>query len=762
MLVGVKNSYAIASAALFVASLPALEGYRATSGVRDNVATGARLEEGVAAAAGVLILDRYLLKNFEYRQYRGGIQDAESLEEADNVTNFPFMQAPHVIQQPVYQAPVVHHVVQAPQPIYQAPQVIYQPQPVYGGNVGFTPQLNQPAQFGPHVQLHQPQVQFQPQAHQWGASPATPTPQGGGETAARPKQSFPDIDAKRAEFNTVSPSDHLGTGSFGDVWKAYDKELKKEVAVKILYTKDSMGQLVYANWQRAASDPQLKAELDRNKFECDIVKNMFQESDKDPTGASRICGCYREHVSDAEDKPLRPVFLVQEMCGSSLTKYFFKTHRSQSKQLTLARQLTAQMLEGIRFLSKLDTPIVHHDMKPDNVNVMADGAVKIIDWGAMAKGLRTNMGGGAAWTPAYAPPEALNGQVSFYVDLKGKAHSYDLYAIGLMYLDMLTPQLQISQRQMYKPLQQPFINNLISSARGSYALTELALDISVLEVALKPEPVQRPTPEVLRKWMGDEMSVSTPHVEEEIATQCFQKGTDCEYYSVTNKAWIPVRIGKETPKGKQCIYDLVDPVTGGLVKSDAAGEKLRLKNQDVDLQQDLIAASSGGGIQYMKPVGKPNLLDTPLPNRQSMPQVHADPQKVQEPKIPSDLSKLPAAVTVLSQTQLAHWKSTYQMKIALACSEVPGFKTECEDHDAWIECDRHPKRILERTRDPSNPRVQIGVAWYHRDVQQALQLHKYTTACVTTFTAHVNFSNSQGSIRVNQTTTAPVTLNLLM
>eukprot|EP00929_Paragymnodinium_shiwhaense_P026526 TRINITY_DN15775_c0_g1_i6.p1 TRINITY_DN15775_c0_g1~~TRINITY_DN15775_c0_g1_i6.p1 ORF type:complete len:446 (-),score=118.07 TRINITY_DN15775_c0_g1_i6:552-1889(-) len=403
---------------------------------------------------------------------------------------------------------------------------------------------------------------------------------------AKPEESFPIINESRAQFVYEKEKlEHLGRGSFGDVWRAYDKTLKKDVAVKLLYTKER-GFWVYANWDRASRDAMLEAELQRNKYECDLVKDMLQDARKDPKGASRICGCYREHVSDAEDKPHRPVFLVQELCGTSLQKYYFDNKKmSRSEQVAEARSLTAQMLEGVRFLNSLETPVVHHDLKPDNVNVMEDGAVKIIDWGGMVKGTKENMYKGTAFTKGYAPPEALSYEVSFYVSDDNKAHSYDTYAVALMYLDMLKPTDDyIRDRFYYRPLQQPFINQLIEKANGPQALKDLHKDIAVIEAALAPEAKNRPEPGYLRDLMRKTLGVHTPDVEEPPEVKCFQQNAEVEYWSVSHAKWVPCAVSSSTVnKEGKCIYDLVSLDKTYVVKKGAGmrmanAEWLRMAN----------------------------------------------------------------------------------------------------------------------------------------------------------------------------------------
>ncbi len=75
--------------------------------------------------------------------------------------------------------------------------------------------------------------------------------------------------------------------------------------------------------------------------------------------------------------------------------------------------------------------IIHHDVKPGNILVSNDGAIKVTDFGLAELGTETNRNLGS---PAYMSPERLTpGQP---VD-----HTSDVYSIGVLMFEMLTGQL---------------------------------------------------------------------------------------------------------------------------------------------------------------------------------------------------------------------------------------------------------------------------------------------------------------------------------
>jgi serine/threonine-protein kinase PpkA len=79
--------------------------------------------------------------------------------------------------------------------------------------------------------------------------------------------------------------------------------------------------------------------------------------------------------------------------------------------------------------------IVHRDMKPDNIMIRADGSLALADFGiATLKDTRLarTAHGEVFGTPAYIAPEQASAQVT--------DHRADLYALGVMFFELLTGQ----------------------------------------------------------------------------------------------------------------------------------------------------------------------------------------------------------------------------------------------------------------------------------------------------------------------------------
>ncbi|CAJ1335587.1 unnamed protein product [Effrenium voratum] len=239
-----------------------------------------------------------------------------------------------------------------------------------------------------------------------------------------PAEQFPDS----GKLHSYAEVSHLGKGSFGDTWKAYDRNLRKYVAIKIFYMRpSSIGTkaffltpaIVRKLGAKVAGDVQEAVE------ECVAVKRLMTSSNAAYyPGSHNMCQCFQEHVNDAQ--PSEPIFLVLELCGKSLSERLRERPNWAWRKLIIT-----QILQGVDFLQA--NGLIHHDLKPDNVCITDRNVVKIIDFG----GLQNFFGKqkSCAHTPAYAPPELLKENHCF--DMRGPVYAYDGYATGLMLMEFM-------------------------------------------------------------------------------------------------------------------------------------------------------------------------------------------------------------------------------------------------------------------------------------------------------------------------------------
>ena len=203
-----------------------------------------------------------------------------------------------------------------------------------------------------------------------------------------------EVFAGRYEIKSV-----LGQGGMGVVYRAVDRELDEQVAIKLLH-----GEMV----RRDASL------LERFKQEIRLARRITHPNVVRTHDMGEAAGLY---------------FITMEFVeGTSLDDLIRKRGKLPvGVTLTVARQLL-RALEAAHAQG-----VVHRDIKPQNMIVDAQGFLKVMDFGIArladnSKGL--TMDGAVVGTPDYMAPEQLLGR-----EVDGRA---DIYATGAVLFQCLT------------------------------------------------------------------------------------------------------------------------------------------------------------------------------------------------------------------------------------------------------------------------------------------------------------------------------------
>lgn len=190
----------------------------------------------------------------------------------------------------------------------------------------------------------------------------------------------------------------IGSGGMGDVYRARDPRLGRDVAIKVL---------------RSARD---RVALDRFEREARAVASLAH-----PNALA---------VFDVGHENGVPYLVTELLAGDTLRKRLGR-RLPADEALRIVRQIADVLIAAH------DTGIVHRDLKPENVFLLPDGTVKLIDFGLArqvapspdAETRLTTATGSLLGTFAYMAPEQIRG-----LECDGRT---DLFALGIVFHEML-------------------------------------------------------------------------------------------------------------------------------------------------------------------------------------------------------------------------------------------------------------------------------------------------------------------------------------
>lgn len=204
----------------------------------------------------------------------------------------------------------------------------------------------------------------------------------------------------------------IGAGGMGEVYRARDPRLDREVAIKVLP-------------EGFASDPDRLARFERE--------------------AKAIAALSHPHILAIHEfgSEGQTLFAVMELLhGETLRQRLMTGPLGLRKALEYA----SQMAKGLA--AAHEKGIIHRDLKPENVFVTAEGHVKLLDFGLARQGMPAFSGtdrtvsvgtepGVVMGTAGYMSPEQVRGSV---VDHRG-----DIFSFGAVLYEMLSGRRAFSR-----------------------------------------------------------------------------------------------------------------------------------------------------------------------------------------------------------------------------------------------------------------------------------------------------------------------------
>jgi TolB-like protein len=212
--------------------------------------------------------------------------------------------------------------------------------------------------------------------------------------------------ARLGPYEILAP---LGAGGMGEVWRARDTRLDREVALKFLP-------------ETFVDDPERHARFER---EAKVLASLNHPNIATLYGLDHLDG--------------RHALAMELVEGDGLDERTARGRVPVAEALPIALQI-AEALEAAH-----EKGIVHRDLKPANVKVRPDGTVKVLDFGLAKAWEEEVQPGGPAHSPTvtgvYTKGEVILGTVAYMSPEQARGLSVDkradIWAFGVVLWEML-------------------------------------------------------------------------------------------------------------------------------------------------------------------------------------------------------------------------------------------------------------------------------------------------------------------------------------
>ncbi|GAA2395401.1 hypothetical protein Cme02nite_55610 [Catellatospora methionotrophica] len=266
----------------------------------------------------------------------------------------------------------------------------------------------------------------------------------------------------------------IGSGGMGEVWRGYDQQLDRRIAIKLMHRPTPMP-LPSGSPEAAALIE--AAVLDRERF----LREIRTTARLDHSGIPTV---YDFGVEEASGR----IYLVMQLLyGQTLAEAI---PNSLQQPVSWSAAIGAQIAATLVDVHRVD--VVHRDIKPSNVMLTTSGVIKLLDFGvAVLQGAaalpRLTQIGKTVGSPPYMSREQALG------NLVGPPT--DVYALGCVLYEMLTGRVPF-EASPTRSYQDHHVNTPARSVRLLRGDVPDELDELILAMLAK-QPGERPEAEAV-------------------------------------------------------------------------------------------------------------------------------------------------------------------------------------------------------------------------------------------------------------------------
>ncbi len=239
---------------------------------------------------------------------------------------------------------------------------------------------------------------------------------------------------------------HLGQGGMGNVFRATDSMLGREVALKMLHP-------------QLTSQPQF---LERFKKEARVLAQLLHPN------IAVIYNFIEQHDNH---------YMVMEYVEGTSLDDLLKIHKALPVQFVVP--VFIQALEGLQHAHKKN--IFHRDIKPSNLMLTEDGVLKLMDFGIakVAGEQKMTQVNKIVGTVEFMAPELIEGKTA--------SVSSDIYAMGVTLYELVSGKLPFESDTDYNLMQAILKKKIKPPDRLNASVPKALSDIILKALEKNPE-----------------------------------------------------------------------------------------------------------------------------------------------------------------------------------------------------------------------------------------------------------------------------------
>ncbi|XP_075483898.1 putative serine/threonine-protein kinase WNK10 isoform X1 [Primulina tabacum] len=258
-------------------------------------------------------------------------------------------------------------------------------------------------------------------------------------------------DRRYFQYNEI-----LGRGAFKNVYKGFDEIEGVEVAWSQVTIEDAL---------------QSPEHLERLYSEVHLLRTLKHEN---------VIRSYASWVDDEK----KTINLITELFTSGSLRQYRKKHKSVN--IKAIKNWARQILRGLHYLHTHNPPVIHRDLKCDNIFVNGNhGQVKIGDLG-LATIMQQPTARSVIGTPEFMAPELYEEEYNELVDI---------YSFGMCMLELITCEYPYSECKNQAQIYKKVTSGIKPAALGTVKDPEVK---DFIEKCLAPAPQRLSAAELLK------------------------------------------------------------------------------------------------------------------------------------------------------------------------------------------------------------------------------------------------------------------------